>query len=168
MAAMNVKKIAELAQTSDLARAVFKTLAEMRKSRPTTDLFRFKERLSEEYGHVVNYHELLPIFKTLESHGLGKLVLSRDLSKKPHRFEWAYNNVEVGMAGTNVPSHVPLPRGPVQGGGSPVPPGLITSSLPRLTLSYPLRGHTFTIELPTDLTRGEADELCGFITRFGK
>lgn len=45
---------------------------------------------------------------------------------------------------------------------------VVNNTPPRLTLSYPLRGHTFAIELPTDLTRGEADELCGFITRFGK
>jgi hypothetical protein len=166
---MNVSKIVEIAQQSELARAVFKTLSEMEKARPTTDLGRLKARITDKTGKVVNQRELLDVFKALQQTGLGKLILSRDIAKAPHRFEWMFNNIEVGRAGcvdgTAVQAHVPQGK---PGASASVPLGQGGAPAGAIVLSYPIRGQLFSFQLPADLSKGEAAELCAFINRFGR
>lgn len=166
MGALNVGKIVEIAQRSELARVVLKALSEMGKSRPTTDIHRFKVRLSEDHGKDVSSSELLEVFKAFQDAGLGKLILSRQLSRAPHRFQWSVNNVEVGRAG------VSAPNGAVQAGGHSHTTGHVVSTGAVLegavVLSYPLRGRLYSIQLPPDLSKKEAGELCAFISRFGR
>lgn len=161
MAVMNVTKLVEIAQKSELARAIFKTLADMGKSRPSTDLGRFKSRVSDVLGQHISNSELLKVFKDLQDAGCGKLILSRNLSSAPHRFQWSHNNVEVGRAGV-------LNGGAVQAAAPAPLAGAQSVVEGSVVVSYPIRGKLYSIQLPQDLTKGEAAEVCSFINRFGR
>ncbi len=175
---MNVDQIAKIAERSELARSVFEVLADMGKSRPTTDLGRFKARVVEHYGQSVKPDDLLEVFKSFQSAGLGKLVLSKDLAAAPHRFEWTHNNVEVGKAGVSLLNNTPSPVGRGQApmarglGASPLQnhAPMATGAVPpgHVVLSYPIRGQLVTFNLPSDLSKAEAKALGDFIARFGR
>lgn len=160
-------KLAEMAKKSDLAKAVFVTLSNMERSRPTTDLGRFRSRVKEAYGREIEVKEFMAVFKSFQDIGLGKLILSRELSKSPHRFKWAHNNVEVGKAVTSQEEAI-LPTRLTQ---QQVP--LATHTGPQdeamaLVLSYPLRGRLYSLQLPPDLSKAEAESLAAFIQRMGR
>lgn len=171
MADINPNKLAEIAHQSELAKAVFETLADMGKARPTTDLGRFKARLKDAYPREINYTDLLEVFKALQGAGLGKLILSRDMAKAPHRFQWHHDNVEVGRAGVSANSVQQHHQHRFNVGARATGSGASsqgTGPEGALLLSYPLRGSLYSLQLPADLSKGEASELCAFIQRLGR
>ena len=173
----DIPKIIEAAQVNDVARAIMRLLAKFGRSSPSSDLNRIKANLRNHLKVDTNWEELLWVFNRWQHLGLGKLELSRNLASSHHKFHWKHNYRDIGRigseAGSQKPTSRPVDRAaaltPSTGPQAAVLPLLPPSvALPTLTLQYPIRGQLYTLQVPHDLTKGEAQELGQFVTRLGK
>lgn len=147
-------KIQTTYKESNLARAVFDTLATRERPRDITDLTRLRLEVMKEQGLSIDVREFITFFKAMEKCKLGVLLSPR--SKTDHwRFKWSCNHIELARTAK---------------GMKPVPKPAMTSAVPEgvVVTHYPLRDTMVALPLPKDMTKKEAEELAEFIKRFGR
>jgi hypothetical protein len=152
---MNVEKLSEMMRSDGTAKALFEAVASIERPRPITDLRRLKNRVAKDKHIILSTDDVLEWAKQLQAGGFGTII-NRRTSVDPYRFKWKYNLVDV--AKTALGQHEPK-----QTPGAPM-----NLSGDTLTVPFPIRGRIFNIQIPSDMTSQEANDLASFIARFAR
>lgn len=154
---MNIGAIVEACRTNEHMRALMEVLATRERWRKTTDLRRLKREILNEQRIAMSVDEVRHMAKTLERAGIGKFKLGG--GDEPDRFTWNTNSVQFGKDVLEQLQDAPRPAYMAKHHAQ------ATQVRP---LTFPLRGQFLTIEVFSDITRAEANELAEFIRRCGK
>lgn len=90
--------IQQIAQSSPVAKEVFKVLEKRQRFRKRSDISRIYREIKSTHMST-DPKEVLNVFKELQSLGVGSIVIGR--KNNPNRFIWKYNLKEVAKAAKN-------------------------------------------------------------------
>lgn len=149
---METEKLKGAYAQNKVVQAICDHLAERDKNQNETKLHRMLRHLAND-GFDLKKSEVIAAFRALEESGCGKYVEGRH--GWPSRFVWEVKSLEVSAAARGKQA---LERDPVENGDA------LAEDVELLEHSFVLRPDVvITIELPTDLTRSEANRLAAFI-----
>lgn len=141
---INKQALSKIAKRTLTSEAVFTFLGCRERNRGDTNLTRLKYDLIEENFKIIP-EDFMDTFKDLEAAGLGQIIQG----KKP-RFKWFVSLKEVGKTGLST-----VPMKPVE----PKVERVVEAEavVPRKSMVICLnKNRDVTVELPTNLTREEA------------
>jgi hypothetical protein len=87
--------LVKLAESNNVAKAVFENMAGRRRYRKYTNLRFLRRQLEANGKETIAPEKLMSVFKTLEQMGLGSIVIGR--RKNPTKFIWNYNLKDVAQ-----------------------------------------------------------------------
>lgn len=150
---VDTERLQQLANDNPCARAFFQHSAARERQQSVTNVDRALTNL-ENAGHNFARHQLLEVFRELETAQCGNFKVGR--RGWPSRFEWSSSIIHVGQnALGNAVEIEPLPEEPGED---------VDADLDWLTHTFHLRPNIeIEFELPFDLSPNEAERLIGFI-----
>lgn len=104
--------IEQVANSSEVSKAIFKALADKQRARRKTDLTNLFKTVRKEHAEI-SEKDFLLIFKQLQEAKVGSLVIGR--KNNHNRFVWSYNLKDVANRGLNKtstekPTQLPAPE----------------------------------------------------------
>lgn len=142
----------DLYKKNAVARLFLDHAAQRERERAETSVERTQAILTAN-GHEVSRGDIVDLYQELEKLNFGKFIIGR--RGRSSRFAWTVSIVSVGKAAAGEPQVI----------AAAAEPGVAAAEVSEtLAHTYHLRRDTpVTIELPTDLTRQEAERLAAFI-----
>jgi hypothetical protein len=149
---MDIDRLKNLYRQSPAAQFVLDQAARRQRNQTETKIDRIVALLAAE-GHEISRGDVIDAFRSLEDLGAGQFVTGR--RGWPSRFVWSVGMVSVGRAAAGEPQEI-----------ESIPDESFEeeSASTLLAHSFYLRvDMPVTIELPVDLTKGEAERLASFV-----
>lgn len=182
---VNFSKLADACKRNEEFKALIITLSKMERGQAKSDLRRLRWRYEKETGNKLSTSDFRRLIETLETVRAGRLQKGGNragTNTVPDRFDWDTNYVDMaievlGKLGATVIEPPKAARRVYFTGQAPTPqpaaespPAVNSVRLPANSIRYafPLRGALLTIDLPSDLTKAEAEQLAALIRQAGR
>jgi hypothetical protein len=150
---MDIAALKELYKTHEAVRLILDHAAKRQRNQGETKVERIQHVLRDHEGHDVSRGDIIDAFRKLDELGVGQFITGR--RGWSSRFVWSAGMVSVGRAAAGEQSEVEqIPEETGNGGEN----DNLLSHTYNLRVDLPV-----TIDLPTDLTRDEAERLANFI-----
>lgn len=165
----------KIAYKNETAKDVFLALASRERSRPETDLRRFKSVLLKE-GFKIVPDEFTATFKELANTGVGEFVHKPG---QPPRFRWHFNLITIGVLGLgedkasekislikkNSPPRMVDRRKPVEREFMAEKPVQVINLASNTVVAMLTNNRSAKMEIPQDISKEEAKLLADTILR---
>lgn len=161
--------LGKIAYKNPTSEAIFTLVGTRQRARPEMDIRRMKAELLSE-GFQVVPQEYLQTFRDMAELGIGEL---KEGKGQPPRWRWLFNQIEVAkVALANKPAegvkHDPVViKKATPKAVEPPKPAVVAVPLPtvQLVVAYLSDGRLARMEMPTNLTGGEARILADTLLR---